>query len=306
MSIREFIALGTSSQVPTRKRNHNGYLFRWDAHGFLFDPGEGSQRQLIFADQRPTSITHLFVTHFHGDHCLGLPGIIQRLSLDGVTRPLPIWYPKAGQVYFDRLRRASIFLDKTHIVPHPVDSDGEQPGGGDFRIIARRLKHPVPTYGYRIEEPDHVNLDKGKLAALGIKGPAVGELKRNGEIQHNGKTLRLEDVSTVRPGQKIAFVMDTSICDNAIELARGADLLVCESTYLASEQREAIERGHCTAGDAARIAKAAGVGQLVLTHFSQRHPKVEAFMEEAAPIFPNVIAVEDGQRVALPTLRRPE
>jgi ribonuclease Z len=117
MSARELVVLGTSSQVPTRYRNHNGYLLRWDAHGILFDPGEGTQRQMTFANVTATAINRICVTHFHGDHCLGLAGITQRISLDGVPHEVPVHFPASGRKYFDRLRHASIFLDQARLVP---------------------------------------------------------------------------------------------------------------------------------------------------------------------------------------------
>ena len=120
MSIREAVFLGTASQVPTRTRNHNAVFLFWDDLGILFDPGEGTQRQMVRAGLPASRITHIAVTHFHGDHCLGLPGIIQRLSLDGVEHPVEVIYPRSGQVYLERLRHASIFYDGATIVPRPV------------------------------------------------------------------------------------------------------------------------------------------------------------------------------------------
>ena len=109
MSVRELIVLGTASQVPTRYRNHNGYLLRWDDEGFLFDPGEGTQRQMIYSNVASTAISRICITHFHGDHCLGLAGISQRISLDGAPHPVHVYYPRSGQKYYERLRKASIF-----------------------------------------------------------------------------------------------------------------------------------------------------------------------------------------------------
>ena len=117
MSVRELIVLGTASQVPTRYRNHNGYLLRWDDEGFLFDPGEGTQRQMIYSNVASTAITRICITHFHGDHCLGLAGISQRISLDGAPHPVHVYFPRSGQKYCDRLRRASIYHDVATVVP---------------------------------------------------------------------------------------------------------------------------------------------------------------------------------------------
>jgi ribonuclease Z len=120
MSQRIVTFLGTSSQVPTRTRNHNALFLQWDELGVLFDPGEGTQRQMLLAGLSATQITHICITHFHGDHCLGLAGIIQRLSLDGVDHPVEVIYPASGQVFFERLRHASAFWERATLLPRPV------------------------------------------------------------------------------------------------------------------------------------------------------------------------------------------
>src|SRR3954469_14189544 len=107
MSVRELIVLGTSSQVPTRQRNHNGYLLRWDDEGILFDPGEGTQRQFTLAGVSPGTVTRICITHFHGDHCLGLPGMLMRLALDGGRFPVDVHYPAGGDEHLQHLRRAA-------------------------------------------------------------------------------------------------------------------------------------------------------------------------------------------------------
>ncbi len=120
MSARELVVLGSSSQVPTRYRNHNGYLLLWDDRGLLFDPGEGTQRQLLLAGVAASRITRILVTHFHGDHCLGLPGILQRLSLDQVPHEVGVHFPGSGEAYFERLRYASIYKQQKTMLSHPV------------------------------------------------------------------------------------------------------------------------------------------------------------------------------------------
>jgi ribonuclease Z len=300
MSIRELVVLGTASQVPTRHRNHNGYLLLWDGQGILFDPGEGTQRQMLFAGVSASQITRICVTHFHGDHCLGLAGIIQRISLDGVTRPIPVYYPASGEAYFQRLRHASIFLDLTHLVPRPLSAPGAQ-DDADPRLSAAPLQHTVESWGYRLEEPDGARVVKERADALGVRGPALGRLLREGTVDVDGRTIGREEVTERRRGGSLAFVMDTAYCDAAVALAQGVDVLVAESTYLLSEATEARERGHMTAADAGRVAAEAGVRKLVLTHFSQRHPSVEPFAEEAARVFAGeIVTAEDGARIPIP------
>lgn len=300
MSARKFIALGTASQVPTRERNHNGYCLLWDNQGVLFDPGEGTQRQMIYAGVSVSQITKICITHFHGDHCLGLAGILQRLSLDRVSHTVEIHYPAYGRKYVDHLKNASIYYNNAKIKECPFDKAGVIAKDKHLSLSTLKLDHTVESWGYRLQEADSVTMLPEKLSAYGIKGPAVGQLKTRGYCETPAGRVSLAEVSLPKAGQSFAFVMDTRLCPTAIELARGVDLLVCESTYLASESADAKANGHLTAAQAAGIAKEAGARRLVLTHFSQRYPFAEAFAREARQIHADTIAVQDGDSVELP------
>src|SRR5436305_8792052 len=153
VSVRELVVLGTASQVPTRYRNHNGYLLRWDGDGFLFDPGEGTQRQMTFAGVGVHDISHVCVTHFHGDHCLGLAGVLQRCSLEEVPRTVTVHFPASGRQYYDRLRHASIFDDHAEIVAAPIAVPGVVAHGAGWTLSTARLEHRVESWGYRVEAP---------------------------------------------------------------------------------------------------------------------------------------------------------
>lgn len=300
---RELIVLGTASQVPTRQRAHNGYLLRWDGEGILFDPGEGAQRQLLLAGAAASDINRICITHFHGDHCLGLPGIVQRLSLDGAG-PVTAHFPASGGEYFTRLRSASVFYDAATIVERPISADGVIATGGFGTLSTARLRHPVESYGYRLVEPDGRRMLPDRLAELGISGPAIGALQRDGYLERDGDRITLDQVSEDRPGQTMAFVMDTGMCEAAVELAADADLLVIESTFLSSEAEVAAVAGHLTAAQAGQIAKEAGVRRLVLTHFSQRYPDAAGFGAEASAHFDGEIVVaEDLGRIPVPARR---
>jgi ribonuclease Z len=260
---RELIVLGTASQVPTRSRNQNGYLLRWDDEVLLFDPGEGAQRQLLLAGVPAPAITRICITHFHGDHCLGLPGILQRLSLDRVSHPVDIYFPAGGRAYFDRLRGAAVFRETFEPGVHPISENGVVAAAPPFDLVCRQLDHRIETLGWRLEEPEGRRMLPDRLDALGIRGPDVGRLRAEGSLTVAGRRVGLEEVSEPRPGQRFAFIMDTRPCDAAVELAQGADLVVCESTYLAGEERLADAYGHLTAVQAARIAAEAGARLLV-------------------------------------------
>ncbi|MEU3302391.1 ribonuclease Z [Streptomyces sp. NPDC006678] len=277
MSVRELVVLGTASQVPTRHRNHNGYLLRWDGEGILFDPGEGTQRQMLRAGVAAHDIDRICVTHFHGDHSLGLAGVIQRINLDQVPHPVTAHYPASGQRFFERLRYATAYRETVRLAEAPVTAGGILAETPSYTLEARRLDHPVESFGYRLTEPDGRRMLPDRLAAHGIKGPDVGRIQREGAL--GGVTL--EDVSEVRRGQRFAFVMDTRLCDGAYELAEGCDMLVIESTFLEEDRVLATDHGHLTAGQAARVARDAGVRHLVLTHFSQRYSEPEEFERQA-------------------------
>ncbi|QER88877.1 ribonuclease Z [Streptomyces tendae] len=301
MSVRELVVLGTASQVPTRHRNHNGYLLRWDGEGILFDPGEGTQRQMLRAGIAAHDVNRICVTHFHGDHSLGLAGVIQRINLDKVPHPVTAHYPRSGQRFFDRLRYATAYRETVDLAEDPVDTDGPLARTLGYTLEARRLSHPVEAYGYRLVEPDGRRMLPDRLAAYGIEGPDVGRLQREGSLDG----VALEDVSEVRRGQRFAFVMDTRLCDGVYALAEGCDMLVIESTFLDEDEELAVEFGHLTAGQAARVARDAGVRHLVLTHFSQRYADPDEFERQARATGydADLTVARDLQRVALPKRR---
>jgi ribonuclease Z len=290
--------------VPTRTRNHNGYLLRWDGAGFLLDPGEGTQRQMLLAGVPASSVTHLCLTHAHGDHCLGVPGVVQRMGLDGVRRELPLLFPAGATDEVTALLAATAHARLVPVRPCPVAEPGVVATGDDWTLTALPLDHRVPAIGYRLQEADGRRMLPDRLAAHGVTGPDVGRLAREGSLAVGGDTVRLADVSAPRRGQVFAFVMDTRRCDPAVELASGADLLVCESTYLHRDRALAEEYGHLTARQAAELAREAGARQLVLTHFSQRYgDDPEPFLQEARAVFEPVLAAADLQRVRLPARR---
>jgi ribonuclease Z len=304
MSERKLVVLGTASQVPGRTRNQNGYVVRFDDEGYLFDPGEGTQRQMILAGVSVTEITKIFITHFHGDHCLGLAGIIQRISLDRVLHEVDIYYPASGQVYYEHLRDSCLFHNSARLNGHQVSTSGVIFEDERVTIEAKRLDHVVDCFGYRMQEKDSFTLVPEKLKQAGIRDKDAGMLKASGTLDINGKTVCIEDVGIARPGQCFAFVMDTRVCEGAYGLAQGADLCVMEATFLTDMEQAAHEYGHLTASQAALIARDAGVKRLVLSHYSQRYNSIEEFVREASAHHSDVIVALDGQTIPFPTRKR--
>jgi len=303
MATREVVILGTAGLAPTAERNHNGYLLRWDGRAVLFDPGEGTQRQFARAGLSAASVTRICISHFHGDHCLGLPGMIMRLAIDEGRLPVPIHYPAGGEEYFQHLRHATVGQELVPVDAHPIAEPGIIHQDEVFTLRCLRLSHSVETFGYRLEEPDGRRFVPERLEALGIAGSAIGQLRSAGSIIHGGRRVDLAEVTEHRPGQVVAVVMDTAWCDAALELAADADLVVCESTFLSSDERLAAEYGHMTARQAGRLAREAGARRLVLTHFSRRYGDSDAFGLEARDEFDDVIVADDFDRVVVPTRR---
>ena len=300
---RELVVLGTASQTPTRTRNHNGYLLRWDAEGLLFDPGEGTQRQMLFAGVTASQITRICVTHFHGDHCLGLPGVLARISLDQVAHPVEIYYPAASEPVFSpppagravprqrrrsrngRCARRAHWPARQRSVWKPAHSTTAcRPSGTGWP--SRTAAGCCLTSCSRSASPARTSAgcSQGELVAAAAGSPS-------------------SEVSQPRPGQRFAFIMDTRLCDAAFELADQADMLVCESTFADAEAGLAREYGHLTASEAGRIAAEARARLLVLTHFSQRYDAAgsERLAGQAASAFGGeVVLARDLTRIPVP------
>lgn len=293
MTVRDLTILGCSSQQPTRFRNHSGYLLRWNNEGLLFDPGEGTQRQFIFANIAPPVVNRIFVSHFHGDHCLGLGSMLMRLNLDKVTHPIHCYYPASGKKYFDRLRYGTMYHETIQVIEHPIHEPGFVEDTGQFKIEAAFLDHGVDNIAWRITEADTRKYRKEQLEALGIKGMLVRELQTSGKITIGDQTVTLDDVSWIRQGDSFVYVSDTRYCKSAVEIAKNAKMLLCESTYLEEDKELAYKHFHLTAKQAATIAKEANAQQLILTHFSARYLNPNAFISEATPVFPNTYIAED-------------
>lgn len=296
MSIRDLTILGCSSQQPTRFRNHGAYLLRWNDEGLLLDPGEGTQRQFIFANIAPPVVTRILISHFHGDHCLGVGSMLMRLNLDKVTHPIHCYYPARGKKFFDRLRYGCMYKENITVIEHPVEKEGLVEERGKFRIEAYFLDHGVENIGWRISEPDAIRFHKEELKKRGIEGPRVRELEQKKILDG----VRLEEVSHIQKGAVFAYVVDTRPCKGALRIAENADLLLSESTYLEAEKELAYEYKHMTAMQAAQLAKQAKAKELILTHFSARYRDLAPFGSEARSVFPNTQVAEDLLRFPIP------
>lgn len=302
--------LGTSSGVPTKSRNVSSLALRLPQRSevWLFDCGEGTQHQFLRSDLRVSQIRRIFITHLHGDHIFGLMGLLASCGLAGNPKRIDIYGPAGLEEYLQGCIRYS----QTHF-SYPIRVHRCEPGviyeDEEFVVSCGYLKHRVTAFGYRITEkdrPGEFNVQQAK--ALGIPpGPIYAELKR-------GKVITLPDGRKIegqklcgKPqiGRKTVYCTDTVFCEGAIELAQDADLLIHEATFAHQDAQLAFDRLHSTSTMAAQVALAAGVRQLMITHFSPRYApgnaiQLENLLQEARAIFANTDMAYDFLTVEIP------
>ncbi|TDP73742.1 ribonuclease Z [Bradymonas sediminis] len=264
---------------------------------YLFDCGEGTQVQLSRSSLRSGALESIFLTHFHGDHVNGLPGFAGSLTLNRREEALGLYGPVGLNQWLKTLRDLHILWPSFPINVHENTKPGVVYEEEDFHIEIAPLRHRIETWGYAlVEKPRPGRFDVNAARALGVpSGPMFGKLQRGESVTlEDGRTIAPEDVlGPDRPGLKIAYVSDTSPCDGALQLAEGADLLIHEATYPAGDEKMAHQRGHSTAGDAARCAKKAGAKKLIMTHISQKYLRTDEFVRGARAIFPNSSVAHD-------------
>lgn len=259
--------------------------------------------QVLNAGLSPTRLQLIAISHFHGDHVNGLPGFLGTLGLNGHKDPLTLASPPGLDRYLATLRDLSILRPSFPI--HLVDN-ARSPVfvGDDFTVTSCPVEHRVPTWAYLFAENDRTGrFDVDKAVALGVKpGPDFGALQRGKAVTTaDGLTVTPEQVlGPTRAGRRVAYVTDTRPCAAAVELARNADILIHESTYLSELKAQAIDRRHSTVSEAARIAAEAGVGKLILTHISPKHGRGRDILREARAIFENTELAEDLAVFELP------
>lgn len=291
------VFLGTSQAIPTSKRNHTAVLLKYKNETILIDCGEGTQRQFRKAKINPCKITRILITHWHGDHVLGIPGLLQTLALNSYHKTLDIYGPKRTSKFVNLMKEIFIFQDKLDIKTHEIE--GKFFETDDFYLESFSLKHGVPTNGYVFAEKNKIRIDKKKLARLNLpSSPLIKEIQKGKDIKINGKTIKARDLTYKEKGKKIAVILDTSLTDECYRAAENADLLIAEATYSEADKELAKENKHLTASDAAKIAKKAKAKQLVLTHISQRYQKNEKILlDEARKIFKSTELAEDLMKI---------
>lgn len=298
------VLLGTSASRPTIERNVSSIALTREGETMLFDCGEGTQRQMMRYGVS-FAVRDIFFTHFHADHVIGVIGLMRTMALQGRTDALRLWGPLGAERH---LKRAQQFgVDRlTFEVEIRELSSGDRVARKDFALVAFGVDHgPGPAMGYALVEDDRKGrFDPDRARELGIpEGPLWGRL-------HRGETVTLDDGTTIRssqlvgpprPGRTVVVTGDTRPCASTIQHARGADVLVHESTFGDEEAERARETGHSTAREAGVVAREAGCRRLVLSHFSARYSRDASELEaQAREEFPNVTIGRDGMVIDVP------
>ncbi len=289
----KIVFLGTSNAIPTKERNHTAILLNYKNESILIDCGEGTQRQFRLADISPTKLTRILITHWHGDHILGLSGLFQTLAMNNYQKTLFLYGPRGTKHDLSLLNE----LVKIKIPLSSHEVGGRFLETPEFIIEASAMKHSVPTNAYAFVVKEKRRLDKKKLRKLKLpNSPLIGKLQKGEDISISGKIVKASHVSYIEKGRKIVIILDTLYDKNAIQLARNADLLICESSFSDEEKAQAREYKHLTAAQAATIAKKAGVKHLILTHISQRYEHdFSKIKKEATQIFKKITIARDLQ-----------
>ena len=291
--------LGTGSSIPTARRNHPAMLLSYKDENILVDCGEGTQRQFRYARLNPCKITKILITHWHADHVLGIPGLLQTLMLNGYNKTLKVYGPegtkKMMQLYIGLFaHKGDNFPIEVHEITHPNSKPVEEK---EFQIESEKMSHDTPTVAYSFIIKEKTRIDKDKLAKLKIQNsPLIGDLAKGKTVTIAGKKIDGKKLIYKEEGRKITFIMDTRMNKEAAPFAKDSDLLICESTYSAEEQEIAKEHAHLTSTQAAEIAKKSNSKKLILTHLSQRYetPKEEKMiLDEAKKVFKNSEIAKD-------------
>lgn len=285
--------LGTSGMIPDEQRSHPAFFLSYAGEGILVDCGEGTQTQFKKAGLSMNKITKILITHWHGDHTLGLPGLLKTLSMSSYTRKLMIYGPKnIGQ------RIKEMFLAFGSITEYPIEVkevSGKFFENSEFYLAAEAMTHGTPCNAYSFVLKDKLKIDKAKLRKLKIKpGKHLADLKSKGYMTYNGKKFKAKDLAKSEPGKKASFILDTTSNRKIVPFVAGSDILVCEASFSNELAEKAREYGHLTSGEAGKIAREAKVKKLFLVHVSQRHSKAYGqIATEAKKHFKNVVIPKD-------------
>lgn len=291
-SIRLYF-LGTGGSWPTPQRNTLSIGIRINDEAVLFDCGESTQTSLMKSSLSMMKIRRIFITHFHGDHFLGLPGLIQTMSFYGRTEPLEIYGPVGAVAVLGNLLSIGYYSLGFEIKISELKGSSHL-DFGDYSVEYARANHTIPALCYSLKERDFAKLDESKIRERKVPRVLLERIRREGEAEVNGKSIKLEEIAGgVRRGRKISYSGDTRKDENLLELFRDSTVLIHESTGDRSNESKVVSYGHSTGGDAGIQARDSNSKKLILIHFSPRYNDISGIVEEARSIFPKTVAAAE-------------
>ncbi len=291
--------LGTTSMFPTKERNHTSIFIRYKNEGILLDCGEGTQRQLKIAGIKPSQITKIIITHWHGDHVLGLPGLWKTLSKTRYEGNIKLYGQKGIKKRMKKIYDAFPFDNPYEFEIKEITSK-KVSENDDLLIEAFKLNHNIPTLGYNFIIKERRKVLMKKLKKFNIpEGPLIGKLQKGKDIAFKGKKIKSKEVTSIIKQKKLSVILDTGLCKNIYKFANEADVIISDSTFGSEKEEMADEYYHLTSKQAAQVASQVNAKKLILTHFSQRYKDVKELLGEAKDIFPNTMAAYDFMKIEL-------
>ncbi len=291
--------LGTGDSIPSKTRNHSAFFLEYDGKGLLFDCGEGTQRQFRQGDKNIMDIDYIFISHWHGDHVLGLPGLIQTLVFCGYNKKLVIIGPEGTKKFMSEMFKVFVFSGKLDFEIHEV-KHGKILNKEDFFVESERMDHGIACNAYSFVIKEQIRIDKKKLSKLKLKpGAYLGKIKQGKDVMVEGKKIRYKDITYVEAGKKISIVMDTKMNSRIVPFVKQADALIIESGFGEDLKEKAEEHKHMSSKQVGEIAKKAKIGKLYLTHLSSRYKDQKEILNEVKKYFKNVELAKDLMEITI-------
>jgi len=281
--------------IPTPNRNTSAILLNYKADNLLIDCGEGTQKQLRIAKVSPTKITKLLITHWHGDHILGIPGLLETLAKLEYNKTLEIYGPKGTKEFIKEISKTFVSqYNPIKLSINEISKNGVFLETKDYELSAQETNHGILGLAYSFKEKDkrRINLTYTKKFGL-TKHPLLGKLQLGETITYEGKKITPEKGTKIETGKKVTIILDTKEKKELVNFSQESDILICESTYSKEDAEIAKEKKHLTTIQAAEIAKKSKSKKLILTHFSQRYKNIKELELEAKSLFKNTIAAKD-------------
>lgn len=292
------IFLGTAGATPTKARALPSIAIEYDGEIYLFDCGEGTQRQFLKYDVNLSKISSIFLSHVHADHVIGIIGLIRTLAINKRIKPLFIYIPKNEENKIKALINFDNPIINFEITVNGI-STGRVIKNKKITISSFKLNHSVLTYGYVFKENDKIHFFKNKSKELGLRGKMFAEILNKKQITIKNKLIKLNDISFLETGKKIIYATDTRPCKSTIKNSMNADVLIHETTYIEKLKNLAIERKHSTTLETADIAKQSNVKKLIVFHISARYKNAGILLKEIKTVFKNSEIAKDGLIIEL-------